>query len=110
MGIGSGAVAALPAGLLVKPEAAQAAATMGPGAVPISLRINGKVHKLNLEPRVTLLDALRNHLDMTCAKKVCDRAACGACTVIVAGRPVYACGMLAIEAQGKEIQTIEGIS
>ncbi len=110
MGIGSGAVAALPTGLLVEPQVAAAAPTIGPGAVPVSLRINGKVHNLNLEPRVTLLDALRNHLDLTGAKKVCDRATCGSCTVIVAGRPVYSCTMLAIEAQGKEIQTIEGLA
>ena len=61
MGISGGAVATLPTGLLVEPAAA--APVMGPGAVPVSLRINGKVHNLNLEPRVTLLDALRNHLE-----------------------------------------------
>lgn len=109
MGIGGGAVATLPTGLLVKPETASAAPTMGPGAVKVSLRINGKVQSLNLEPRVTLLDALRNHLDMTGAKKVCDRGTCGACTVIMNGRAVYSCSVLAIEAQGKDIQTIEGI-
>ena len=109
VGIGGGAVASLPSGL----EAAQAAAggrALGPGPVPISLRINGKVHNLNIEPRVTLLDALRNHLDLTGAKKVCDRATCGACTVIMGGRAVYSCTVLAIEAQGKEIQTIEGLA
>jgi xanthine dehydrogenase YagT iron-sulfur-binding subunit len=109
MGIGSGAVATLPTGLLVE-ERAAAAPVAGPGAVPITLRINGKTHNLNLEPRVSLLDALRNHLDITGAKKVCDRATCGACTVIMAGRPVYSCSVLAIEAQGKDIQTIEGLS
>jgi xanthine dehydrogenase YagT iron-sulfur-binding subunit len=82
---------------------------LGPGAVPVTLRINGKPQKLSVEPRVTLLDALRNHLDITGAKKVCDRAVCGACTVILDGKPVYACGVLAIEAQGKDIQTIEGL-
>ena len=83
---------------------------MGPGPVPISLKINGQVQKLELEPRVTLLDALRNHLDLTGAKKVCDRATCGACTVILDGKPVYACTVLAIEAQGREITTIEGLA
>ncbi len=83
---------------------------LGPGPVPVTLRINGKPQKLNLEPRVTLLDALRNHLDITGAKKVCDRATCGACTVILDGKPVYACSVLAIEAQGKSIQTIEGLT
>jgi xanthine dehydrogenase YagT iron-sulfur-binding subunit len=83
---------------------------LGPGVVPITLKINGKAQKLNVEPRVTLLDALRNHLDITGAKKVCDRATCGACTVILNGNPVYACTVLAIEAQGKEIQTIESLA
>jgi xanthine dehydrogenase YagT iron-sulfur-binding subunit len=56
------------------------------------------------------LDALRNHLDLTGAKKVCDRATCGACTVMVSGKVVYGCSVLAIDAQGKDIQTIEGLS
>ena len=82
----------------------------GPGAVPITLKINGATVKLNVEPRVTLLDALRNHLDLTGAKRVCDRGTCGACTIILTGKSVYSCTVLAIDAQGKEIQTIEGIS
>jgi xanthine dehydrogenase YagT iron-sulfur-binding subunit len=82
----------------------------GPGKVPVSLKINGKPHSLTLEPRVTLLEALRDFLDYTGAKKVCDRGTCGACTVMVDGKTVYACSMLAIEAQGKEILTIEGLS
>jgi xanthine dehydrogenase YagT iron-sulfur-binding subunit len=57
-----------------------------------------------------LLDALRNHLELTGAKRVCDRATCGACTVILNGKSVYSCTVLAIDAQGKDIQTIEGIS
>jgi xanthine dehydrogenase YagT iron-sulfur-binding subunit len=81
----------------------------GPGAVPITLNINGKPVKLSVEPRVTLLDALRNHLDMTGAKRVCDRGTCGACTVILSGKSVYSCTVLAIDAQGKDIQTIEGL-
>lgn len=90
--------------------AAPAAKVVGPGAVPVTLKVNGKEHTLNLEPRVTLLDALRDHLNYTGAKKVCDRASCGACTVIVGGKAVYACSTLAIEAQGKEIQTVESLS
>lgn len=81
---------------------------VGPGAVPITLRVNGRVHKLNLEPRVTLLDALRDHLDITGSKKVCDRAVCGACTVMIDRKPVYACTVLAIEAEGHNVTTIEG--
>src|SRR5579862_603117 len=79
----------------------------GPGKVPVELTINGQKHTLQLEPRVTLLDALRDQLEITGAKRVCDRAECGACTVLVNGKPVYACSMLAIEAQGKSIKTIE---
>jgi len=108
-GIGGGV---LSAGILDK----QAFATppdgpfVGPGVVPITLKINGKSQTLNLEPRVTLLDALRNHLELTGAKRVCDRGTCGACTVILNGKSVYSCTVLAIDAQGKDIQTIEGVS
>lgn len=109
VGLGSGA---LGAGLLENEAAAAAGAVSvaGPGPVPITLNINGKATKLTVEPRVTLLDALRNHLDFTGAKDVCDRGTCGACTVIVNGKTVYACSTLAIDAQGKEIQTIEGLA
>ncbi len=82
---------------------------IGPAAVDVSLTINGQAKKLKVEPRVTLLDALRNHLDLTGAKKVCDRATCGSCTVIIDGKPAYACSVLAIEAQGKQIRTVEGL-
>ena len=83
---------------------------VGPGEVAITLRINGTARNLSVEPRVTLLDALRDRLDLTGAKKVCDRGTCGACTVLVDGKAVYSCSMLAIEAQGREILTIEGIA
>lgn len=103
----------LSAGILDK-KALAAPATAGrvagPGAVPVALKINGKPQTLTLEPRVTLLDALRNHLELTGAKRVCDRGTCGACTVILNGKSVYSCTVLAIDAEGKEIQTIEGIS
>jgi len=109
-----GASMAVSTGLLAAPEATAAApepspGVLGPGAVPITLQINGKAHSLKVEPRVTLLDALRNQLDITGAKKVCDRGVCGACTVILDGRPVYACNVLAIEAEGHRIETIEGL-
>jgi xanthine dehydrogenase YagT iron-sulfur-binding subunit len=81
----------------------------GPGKVPVELTINGQKHTLLIEPRVTLLDALRDHLNITGAKRVCDRAECGACTVLLDGRPVYACSVLAIEAQGKVITTVESL-
>ena len=91
-------------------EAQTAARTLGPGEVPIELTINGRTHALRVEPRTTLLDAIRNTLDLTGHKRVCDRGSCGACTVIVDGRTAYACSMLAIEAQGKAIRTVEGLA
>ncbi len=81
----------------------------GPGKVPMTFTINGKTYHAELEPRVTLLDALRNVFDLTGAKRVCDRGTCGACTVLLGGKPVYACSVLAIEAQGKAITTVEGL-
>jgi xanthine dehydrogenase YagT iron-sulfur-binding subunit len=108
VGIGSGAIGT---GILEQDaQAAETGQSVGPGAVPVTLKINGKPYNLNLEPRVTLLDTLRHHLDLTGAKRVCDRATCGACTVIVDGKVMYSCTVLAIDAQGKDIQTIEGIS
>jgi len=114
-----GAAAGLGAGLLrgvtpppppaAKPKAEAGVALVGPLAVPMSFRVNGQPYSARLEPRVTLLDALRNQLDLTGAKKVCDRGTCGACTVILGGKAVYACSVLAIEAQGVEIETVEGL-
>jgi len=106
VGIGGGA---LGTGLLEQEAVAAAAAPVGPGPVPITLTINGKPMKLSAEPRVTLLDALRHHLDLTGAKRVCDRGTCGACTVLIEGKSVYSCTVLAIDAQGKRIETIEGL-
>src|SRR5262249_49036773 len=92
------------------PQAGGKAALSGPDPVPVMLDINGKKVTVPLEPRVTLLDALRNHLDLTGAKKVCDRATCGACTVLMDGKAVYSCTVLAIEAQGRKIETVEGLA
>jgi xanthine dehydrogenase YagT iron-sulfur-binding subunit len=105
-------VGPLAAGVLAAREAeAQAAArTFGPGEVPIALTVNGKTYRVSVEPRVTLLDAVRTRLDLTGQKRVCDRGSCGACTMLVDGRSVYACSVLAIEAQGKEIRTVEGLA
>jgi xanthine dehydrogenase YagT iron-sulfur-binding subunit len=82
----------------------------GPGKVPVTLNVNGKKLSADLEPRVTLLDALRERFDLTGAKRVCDRGACGACTVLLDGKPVYACAVLAIDAQGAKIVTIEALA
>jgi xanthine dehydrogenase YagT iron-sulfur-binding subunit len=85
-------------------------AVVGPGDVPVTLTVNGKRVDLKIEPRVTLLDALRTRADLTGNKRVCDRGSCGACTMIVDGRTVYSCSTLAIEVQGKQIRTVEGLS
>jgi xanthine dehydrogenase YagT iron-sulfur-binding subunit len=85
-------------------------AAVGPGPVQIALDVNGTEMKVRVEPRVTLLDALRNYLDVTGCKRVCDRGSCGACTVLVDGKPVYSCSMLALEAQGRKIKTAEALA
>ncbi len=108
----SGVSVAVP--LVVGPTVVRAAgeeiAVQGPGKVPISLNVNGKKLSAELEPRVTVLDALRDNFDLTGAKRVCDRGTCGACTVLIDDKLVYACMMLAIDAQGRKITTIEGLA
>jgi len=81
----------------------------GPGKVAMEFTINEKSYKASLEPRVTLLDALRDQFELTGAKRVCDRAECGACTVLMDNKAVYACSVLAIEAQRKSITTVEAL-
>ena len=76
----------------------------------LNLVINGSEHRLDLEPRVTLLDALREYLHLTGTKKGCDQGQCGACTVHVDGRRVLACLTLAVQAEGREVTTIEGLA
>jgi len=83
---------------------------LGPGDVPVTLTVNGRRVPLQIEPRVTLLDALRNRADLTGNKRVCDRGTCGACTMIVDGRTVYSCSTLAIDVQGKQIRTVDGLA
>jgi xanthine dehydrogenase YagT iron-sulfur-binding subunit len=78
--------------------------------VVVTLRVNGADHELRLDPRVTLLDALRDVLGLTGTKKGCDQGACGACTVLLDGKRVVSCLMLAAQADGREVTTIEGLS
>jgi xanthine dehydrogenase YagT iron-sulfur-binding subunit len=80
------------------------------GTVPVTLRVNAQDHPLDLEPRVTLLDALREHAGLSGTKKGCDHGQCGACTVLLDGRRVDSCLILAVMAAGAEITTIEGLA
>jgi xanthine dehydrogenase YagT iron-sulfur-binding subunit len=82
---------------------------VGPEPVKLVLQVNGRRQEVEVEPRVTLLDVLRNRLQLTGAKEVCDRATCGGCTVLLNGRPVYSCMKLAVEVQAQQITTIEGL-
>jgi len=86
------------------------AATAGEGARAVTLNVNGRPYALRLEPRVTLLDALREHLQLAGTKKGCDRGQCGACTVLVNGRRINSCLALAAAHEGDEIATIEGLA
>jgi xanthine dehydrogenase YagT iron-sulfur-binding subunit len=108
--VGAGGVAAGVMGAPATAEAQGNVRALGPGPVPIQLNVNGRVHKLEIEPRVTLLDALRTRLDVTGVKRVCDRGTCGACTMIVDGKTIYSCSTLAIEVQGKSIRTVESLT
>src|SRR5579885_755183 len=107
---GSGGVATAVTGAVADVDAQTGPVVLGPGEVPVALTVNGKRLDLRLEPRVTLLDALRTRADLTGNKRVCDRGSCGACTMIVDGRTVYACSTLAIDAQGKQIRTVDGLA
>jgi aerobic-type carbon monoxide dehydrogenase small subunit (CoxS/CutS family) len=78
--------------------------------LPVTLYVNGAAHALMLEPRRTLLDALRCDLQLTGTKKVCDLGDCGACTVLVEGQAMYACLLLAVDCEGRQITTIEGLN
>src|SRR5215216_7103290 len=83
---------------------------MQPSHLRVILRVNSTDYALILEPRRTLLDALRNDLQLTGTKKVCDMGDCGTCTVLVDGRAMYACLLLAVDCVGRDITTIEGLS
>lgn len=81
-----------------------------PTRVTVEMRVNGSMHRLDLDARVTLLDALRDELELTGTKKGCDQGACGACTVHLDGRRVLACLTLAAQCDGRDVTTIEGIA
>ena len=102
--------AAVPIAMGLAPgAAAQPRANAGPAPVSVSLIVNGTRHTLTLDPRSTLLDVLREHLDLTGTKKGCDQGQCGACTVLLDGRRVNSCLTLAVMKDGANVTTIEGL-
>jgi xanthine dehydrogenase YagT iron-sulfur-binding subunit len=98
------------AALAADDAAPEGVRVQGPGALEIELTVNGAKRKVSVEPRDTLLEALRLPLDLTGAKQVCDRGACGACTVHLDGKPVNACLVLAVDAEGHAVATVEGVA
>jgi xanthine dehydrogenase YagT iron-sulfur-binding subunit len=106
--IGTAAAATMPA-TMPKAEAAASLATAAPTLSKVSLTVNGQRRELELDTRTTLLDALREHLQLTGSKKGCDHGQCGACTVMLDGRRVYSCLTLAVMHEGDEVTTIEGL-
>ena len=118
-GVGTGTVAATvaPSVLISGEKAADAQAGEAVASATIQLNINGKPHQVEVEARTTLLTVLRdgidtsgNNIDLTGAKLICDRGECGGCTVMVDGKTIYACMMLAMDAQDKQITTVEGVA
>jgi len=111
---GTSAAIAIGPNLLSAASLDQAGATSAAGAasdlVKVNLKINGKDYALDVDPRVTLLDALRERLQLTGSKKGCDHGQCGACTVLVNGRRINSCLSLAVTHEGDEITTIEGLA
>ncbi|NOX54842.1 MAG: (2Fe-2S)-binding protein [Planctomycetes bacterium] len=110
---GSGAAVAATA-IVTAPQEIDAAQESGPkvtSAEPteVTLTVNGRNYRLKVEPRVTLLEVLRNDLNLTGAKEVCETTTCGACTVLIDGKATYACARLAIECEGQDIRTIESL-
>ncbi len=108
--VGTGAVAAAAVATAAGADTPPAAELPeGAELVPVTLDINGRAHRLLVEPRWSLLYVLRERLGLTATKLGCDRGECGACTVLVDDKPTYACMMLALEAEGKAIVTLEGL-
>jgi aerobic-type carbon monoxide dehydrogenase small subunit (CoxS/CutS family) len=110
---GAGATVAAPAAgqaLGCAPADAAASAMTAPARTAISLTVNGVRHRIDVEDRWTLVELLRDQLDLTGTKIGCDRSECGACTVLLNGQPVYACCQLAVWADGADVQTVEGLA
>lgn len=112
-GLGAAGAAIVETGLSAMTEAASAAsgpAVAGPGRVAVALSVNGAERKLDIEPRTTLAEALRDDLGLTGTKVVCDRGSCSACTVLLDGTAVVSCMTLAIDVDGRKVTTIEGLA
>lgn len=107
---GAAAGLLLAAGVPARAEASAVSPLSPAPVVPVRLRVNGEDHELNMDPRTTLLDALRNHLALTGSKKGCDHGQCGACTVLVNGRRINACLTLAVMHEGDAVTTVEGLA
>jgi len=109
-GVGGTAAATVAMSANAPVEAVAQEEAAGVRVANVTLSINGETHVVSgVEPRTTLLDILRNRLEYTGAKPVCERASCGACSVLYDGKPVYACSILAMDAEGHEIVTVEGL-
>ncbi len=111
-GAGAGAVTAAvaPAVLVSGAETAAAQEAEGVMSAPVTLDVNGRTHNVEVEARTTLADALRDRLEITGPKVVCDRGECGACTVQMDGKLIFSCMTLAMDARGRKIETVEGLA
>jgi xanthine dehydrogenase YagT iron-sulfur-binding subunit len=106
---GAGLVVATSAPLAAQEASAHEAGSAAP-RTSIKLTVNGSEHRIEVEDRWTLVEVLRDHLELTGTKIGCDRGECGACTVLLDGKPVYSCSQLAVWANGRAIQTVEGLA
>jgi xanthine dehydrogenase YagT iron-sulfur-binding subunit len=107
--VAGGAVVPIAVGLSTG-ASGQSRTSAAPSPVPVNFTVNGRRYSLMLDPRSTLLDVLREHLDLTGAKKGCDHGQCGACTVLVDGRRINSCLTLAVMKDGANVTTIEGLA
>ncbi|RXD06734.1 aldehyde dehydrogenase iron-sulfur subunit [Sphingomonas sp. UV9] len=108
-GVASATLAAAPVAQAQTQDQVQGTTQPAPPTMPVTLKVNGRTTKINVDTRTTLLDALRENLKLTGTKKGCDHGQCGACTVIVEGRRINSCLTLAVMHEGEEITTIEGL-
>ena len=108
--VAGGAAVQIAMGLAPRGAAAQPRPNAAPAPVSVNLTVNGAHHTLALDPRSTLLDVLREHLDLTGTKKGCDQGQCGACTVLLDGRRINSCLTLAVMKDGANVTTIEGLA